>query len=635
MAGIFGYYSRNVNENILNDVMCIMKDEGYCITDSIFNRSCVLGKLDIKSTEVKELITKKEDKISIVTCGEIYNEDIENLDKSILKLYEEGRLDKLKNFNGSFTAAIYDYIEEKLILVNDRYGLIKLFYYHDEDRFCFAPKIRPLLKMGAEKSLRKDAIIDFFLFGYLLGDKTFFEHIHQLPPASILEISKNGMNLTKYWDYEYDEQYDARPQEELIDELGTLWQRAVERRVKKEETIIIPLSGGLDSRAILAAALKCTSRDNIITFTFGEKGSFDFEIGKMVAEKASVRNIPLGVEKEDFEGQYNAFLNDAEGMIDATPYFAIRGYKKMKKYGDRLFSGTMIDVLLGRHTLSHIFSSDMLKKEISSEEDYTKVKKLILENQKLNDEKEILRLFKADFLKNIDIKSSFDKTQKKFVDIDDKKFPNYFAVWDYTNRWNKYIYFAVLCYRNLFKYHTMLDSDLVDFTLKLPPELRLDENLYIQMLMKKYPELFKLPTKKNLGLRLDVGSASLFLRRFILFSKRRANKTSSMLIKRNIFLDKNENYVDYDDLLRGNKEYRDYMRKMIDKAKEREYFNRDYIEEIWRLHIQGRKNYSMLLGLLVTFELFLENFCGDQMKAQNMGEGDTISKFRLNEYNSF
>ena len=81
-----------------------------------------------------------------------------------------------------------------------------------------------------------------------------------------------------------------------------------------------------------------------------------------------------------------------------------------------------------------------------------------------------------------------------------------------------------------------------------------------------------------------------------------------MLIKRNIFLDKNKNYIDYDDLLRRDKEYRNYMRKMIEKVKEREYFNRDYIEEIWNLHMQGKKNYSILLGLLVTFELFLEVF---------------------------
>ena len=582
MAGIFGYFAQDINEKVVNDMVNAMKDVGYCITDMILNHSCILGKLNIKSTKAKELIkTKKEDKISIVTCGEVYNEDIENLDKSSLRLYEEGRLDELKNFNGSFAAAIYDGTEEKLTLVNDRYGLIKLFYYRDEDRFCFAPKIKPLLKLGAEKSLRKDAIIDFFLFGYLLGDKTFFEQIHQLPQASILEFSKNCINLTKYWDYEYDEEYDARPQEELIDELGALWQRAVERRVKKDETIIIPLSGGLDSRAILAAALRCTSKDNILTFTFGEPRSFDFEIGRMVAEKAGVKNISLGVEKENFEEQYDISMNDVEGMIDATPYFAIRGYKEMKKYGNYMLSGYIGDFIMG----SHMFS-EMIKTNLVTDNDYEKASDLILEKDLLHSLSDIENVFSFSFYKKIENPISKDELKNNR----NKNLSAIYFKHFLENHVDKYTYFTIFRYRHLFNYsNPFLDNDLVDFMRKTSPGLRFGQKLFRSMLLKKYPELFELPTKNNIGLRLDASNISLFLNRAILFSKMMANKISSMLIRRN-------------------KEYRNYMKRMIEKVEAREYFNKDYIEEIWRLHIQGRKNYAMLFGLLVTFELFLEGF---------------------------
>ena len=607
LVWIFGYFSQDVNENILSDMMHAMKDEDYCIKEQILNRSCVLGKLNIKSTETEEAITKKEDKISIVTCGEVYNEDIENLDKSILRLYEEGRLDELKNFNGSFVAVIYDNVKEKLTLVNDRYGLIKLFYYHDKDRFCFAPKIRPLLELGVEKSLRKDAIIDFFLFGYLLGDNTFFEHIHQLPPASILEVLNSDMKLTKYWDYEYVEEYVARPQEELIDELGALWQRAVERRIKKGEKIVMPLSGGLDSRAILAATLRCTSQDKIITFTFGEPGSFDFEIGRMVADKASVKNIPLGVEKEDFEGQYNISMGDIEGMVDATPYFAIEGYREMKKYGDNLYIGYMGGEIMGSH-----ISSKMLNKKLKYEQDYIEAKSIIFEKHRLNDLEDVRALFNPSYINIENLDYSFKRTLDELKRISNEDMPNYCAIWDYKHRQDKYIPFCLFRYKEYFKYLTpFLDNELIDFMLKIPPELRLDENLYKSMLLKKYPELFELPTETNLGLRLDAGITSLFLSKVLLFSKNKANKISSILIKRNIFLDKGKNYIDYDNLIRRNKEYRDYMRMTIEKVEEREYFSKDYIEEIWRSHIQGNKNHSMLFGLLVTFELFLEGFVDD------------------------
>lgn len=60
LVGIFGYFSQDVNENILNEIVSAIKAENYSVTDQIFNRSCVLGKLDIKSTKVQELIKTKE-----------------------------------------------------------------------------------------------------------------------------------------------------------------------------------------------------------------------------------------------------------------------------------------------------------------------------------------------------------------------------------------------------------------------------------------------------------------------------------------------------------------------------------------------------------------------------------------------
>ena len=71
-----------------------------------------------------------------------------------------------------------------------------------------------------------------------------------------------------------------------------------------------------------------------------------------------------------------------------------------------------------------------------------------------------------------------------------------------------------------------------------------------------------------------------------------------------------KNYIDYDILLRRDKAYRDYVRTMLDKVKDREYLNGDYIEQMWSVHMQGKKNNSRLFGFLVTFELFMEKFAG-------------------------
>ncbi len=609
MTGLFGWFNTDKDtlyererENLVKNLL----PKNFKINSVIYSDSCL-----VCSFSAYQNIPSKFEKIKgkfIVTCGEIYNNEISKLEKSIIKLYETNELDKLRDYNGTFAAAIYDEKRNKLTLINDRYGLKKLFYYHNENFFCFGPKISPLLRYVPKKSLRKDAILDFFLFGYVLGNKTFFNQINQLPYASILEFSREGLKLKKYWDYEYLEEYKSKSKE-VLHKLTHLWEKAVERRIKRNNKIIIPLSGGLDSRAILATALRFTSKDNIVTFTFGEKGSFDFEIGKMVAKKLGVKNISLGVEKGNYEEQYDCSMDDVEGMIDLTPYFSIHQYAKMKDFGDVMFSGTKIDVLLGRHILSDIFSDDLLNKKISSKEEFIEVKELIFKHQKLNDEKEVQKLFHPDFLGNIDLKSSFDNSFKDLNDIiSNKNFPNYFALWDYVHRWIKYIYFAVFRNRGLFNYITMLDTDLVDFTLKLAPKLRLNEDLYIKMLLTTYPEIYKLPVKNNFGLNLNAGKIFVFLRRAELFSKRKINEISTKFIKKNMFQEKRLNYLDYDDLLRRDKEYREYMRKKLTKIEERHFFDKNYIEYIWKTHLQGKKNYMNLIGLLVTFELFLERF---------------------------
>ena len=48
---------------------------------------------------------------------------------------------------------------------------------------------------------------------------------------------------------------------------------------------ILPLSGGLDSRAILGGLLENLERDQIQVVTFGSPGTWDYDIGLLVVSK--------------------------------------------------------------------------------------------------------------------------------------------------------------------------------------------------------------------------------------------------------------------------------------------------------------------------------------------------------------
>ncbi len=61
---------------------------------------------------------------------------------------------------------------------------------------------------------------------------------------------------------------------------------------------VVPLSGGLDSRAILAHLLDAGLKDDILAVSFGIPGTHDFEIGRIVAKYAGVRHYEINLNQE-------------------------------------------------------------------------------------------------------------------------------------------------------------------------------------------------------------------------------------------------------------------------------------------------------------------------------------------------
>ncbi|MFA6673268.1 MAG: hypothetical protein WCS24_11530, partial [Methanoculleus sp.] len=117
------------------------------------------------------------DSLTVLGCGEVYNADAGSPCDAIRRLYQDDRLEGLADLNGPFAAAICDPEKGAVVLVNDRYGLYPIYYHSDAACFCFSQKIRTLLRAGADRTLRKDAVTEFLSLGYLPGDNTFFEHI--------------------------------------------------------------------------------------------------------------------------------------------------------------------------------------------------------------------------------------------------------------------------------------------------------------------------------------------------------------------------------------------------------------------------------------------------------------------------
>ena len=91
------------------------------------------------------------------------------------------------NLNGSFVITIFDLNTGRLTIINDRYGLNPLHYLVSNGKLLFASEVKAILQdCSLVKKLDTEAVVQSVALGSIYGNRTFFQGIQVLPPASIL-----------------------------------------------------------------------------------------------------------------------------------------------------------------------------------------------------------------------------------------------------------------------------------------------------------------------------------------------------------------------------------------------------------------------------------------------------------------
>ncbi|MDT5271969.1 MAG: hypothetical protein QOH49_4155 [Acidobacteriota bacterium] len=213
----------------------------------------------------------------------------------------DGDFDFLKAIDGIYSAVIYDEPARRVHLVSDRYGLRHLFWTTHAGGLAWASEVKAMLALpGFEPEVDRAALQDFFEFGQLTGDRTWFEGVELLPSGTVLTWDEDARTTLRrrYWWWD-----DIKPlegsvdEDELARELGRLFRASVERRARTGGRVGLTLSGGLDSRVILAAMPEGGAAVHAVTF--GKRGCDDVRIA---AQAARVRGAEHHVTEMSSEG---------------------------------------------------------------------------------------------------------------------------------------------------------------------------------------------------------------------------------------------------------------------------------------------------------------------------------------------
>ncbi|MCD4749349.1 MAG: asparagine synthase (glutamine-hydrolyzing) [Thermoanaerobaculales bacterium] len=175
-------------------------------------------------------------------------------------------------FDGQFVLAFWDAKRRRLLLVRDRLGIKPLFWAETEGGLIFASELPALLRHpGVRRDLAAEEVSNWLQLGYGAGTSTLVRGVQRLAPGHCLEMDEDGLRIRRWYDVlEASERGDgdAKTIDEAAESLEGLLRHSVRRRLVSDVPLGCFLSGGVDSAAVVGAAVAEGARPDTLTIRF-------------------------------------------------------------------------------------------------------------------------------------------------------------------------------------------------------------------------------------------------------------------------------------------------------------------------------------------------------------------------------
>lgn len=230
-------------------------------------------------------------------------------------------INKNTNFGelfGHFIILIHDIDKSELQVINDRYGTLSFYYHVDNEKIILSRTLIEASEHSFVAHLDESALSDIAAYNVPFSEKTLYKGISSLSGASrlVIELESLIIKKMKTWDPAV-LLYDADiPLEKAKGDLLDLLLEGVKASTSTGKSKVgVTLSGGIDSRVLLAAGLHLGL--DIEAYTTGIEGSRSLTYAKEMSDLCGIQHFsyPLG---QQFHLLYGDLVRDnmlvTEGM---------------------------------------------------------------------------------------------------------------------------------------------------------------------------------------------------------------------------------------------------------------------------------------------------------------------------------
>jgi len=237
----------------------------------------------------------------------------------LVHLYEEIGERFFESLNGVFSGVLIDRRQRKATLFNDRYGLNRVYYHEGKDGFYFASEAKALLRV-----LPQLRVLDFQSFGEwtnlgcVLQNRTLFSQVSILPPGSAwhFEAAQRPDKRVYFTRSRWENQAPLSP-DEYYEKLKETVARVLPRYFRDTDHAAMSLTGGLDSRVIMAWAPCAPSSLPCYSHRGAFRECLDSRIARRVAAVCQQPHRTIKV-NGDFCAQFAALAKQTIYISDGT-----------------------------------------------------------------------------------------------------------------------------------------------------------------------------------------------------------------------------------------------------------------------------------------------------------------------------
>lgn len=359
ISGICGILGKSCQKNDLRKIASGMRGAKHAhsrkmyLDDSIgfYSFSC--------GGNGNKVVRNEEGTILAIINGEIYNATkvksllasrghkfTSDIDHEVLvHIFEDLHVDPLliRSVEGAFSFAIWDRINERLMLGVDKFGIRPLYYTSFNGKLLFASEIRGIANYSETLKKVNSAVVTlFFSYFYVPTEDTLIDGVKKFSPATykIFRIEKNPilLNDVEYLDLNFSGPNLYTDIAFLCKDVYNTMLHSVKQKIKdKPSPVGVSLGGGLDS-GLISSLLRKLNKE-VVAFVIAMEGGEQNE-ARLIAEYNGCKIDEIFMTGEEYVrniGKIVHILDEPIFCWSLVPtYLAIQ---KAKKQVNLLFTG--------------------------------------------------------------------------------------------------------------------------------------------------------------------------------------------------------------------------------------------------------------------------------------------------------